>query len=83
MIELIGWSGAILLSICGLPQAILSIKQKHSEGISWGLLNLWMTGEIFQLIYVIYLKNIPIALNCTANIIFLVVIIYYKIWPKE
>lgn len=82
MIDYIGWMGAIMLSICGLPQAYKSYKQKHSHGISYLFLHLWLWGEVGQLIYVMYNLQYPIIFNCALNIILISVIIYHKYFPK-
>jgi PQ loop repeat len=34
LFEILGWLGSICLAICGVPQAWLSYKDKHSHGIS-------------------------------------------------
>jgi uncharacterized protein with PQ loop repeat len=76
--ELIGWIGSIMLSICGLPQAIQSFRDKHSNGISWGFILLWLFGEIFAVVYVIYKKEYPIIFNCGLNTLIVSIICYYK-----
>jgi uncharacterized protein with PQ loop repeat len=81
--EIIGWIGSILLAFCGLPQAIESYRTKSSDGLTWGLLLMWFWGEIFTIIYIIPKWHWPLIFNYTANIIFLVIIIYYKLFPKR
>ena len=81
--ELIGWFGSILLAFCGLPQAIESYKTKSSEGLTWGFIGMWFIGEIFTIIYILPQMVLPLLFNYTANIIFLSIIIYYKINPKK
>jgi uncharacterized protein with PQ loop repeat len=81
--ELIGWLGSILLAFCGLPQAIESYKTKSSEGLTWGFIGMWFIGEILTIIYILPQMVLPLIFNYTANIIFLSVIIYYKINPKK
>ena len=83
MIENIGWIGSILLAFCGLPQAIESYKTKSSEGLTWGFIGMWFIGEIFTIIYILPQMVLPLLFNYTANIIFLSIIIYYKINPKK
>ena len=80
--EIIGWLGSILLAFCGLPQAIESYKTKSSEGLTWGFLFMWFVGEIFTIIYILPQMVLPLLFNYTANIIFLSIIIYYKIKSK-
>jgi uncharacterized protein with PQ loop repeat len=81
--EYIGWIGSILLAFCGLPQAIESWKTKNSDGLTWGFLGMWGMGEIFTIIYIIPKWHWPLIFNYTANIIFISIILYYKIKPKR
>ena len=81
--EIIGWLGSILLAFCGLPQAIESYKTKSSEGLTWGFIGMWFFGEIMTIIYILPQMVLPLIFNYTANIIFLSIIIYYKINPKK
>jgi uncharacterized protein with PQ loop repeat len=83
MMETIGWIGSILLAFCGLPQAIESYKTKNSDGLTWGFLGMWGMGEIFTIIYILPKWHWPLIFNYTANIIFISIILYYKIKPKR
>jgi len=83
MLENIGWLGSILLAFCGLPQAIESIKTKSSEGLTWGFIGMWFLGEICTFIYILPKMDLPLLFNYTANIIFLAIIIYFKLMPKK
>lgn len=81
MIELIGWFSAICFGLCGLPQAYKSVKEEHSLGVSWGLLILWYLGEWSAVAYV-YLKHgldLPLLTNYLLNLIFISIILKYKI----
>ena len=79
MLDLIGWIGSFLLAWCGLPQAIQSFKQKHSDGLSWSFLFMWFFGEVFVLIYILPKNDLPLLFNYSINICCLVVILYFKI----
>ena len=81
--EYIGWIGSILLAFCGLPQAIESYKTKNSDGLTWGFLGMWGMGEIFTIIYILPKWHWPLIFNYTANIIFIGIILYYKIKPRK
>ena len=83
MLENIGWLGSVLLAFCGLPQAIESIKTKSSEGLTWGFIIMWFLGEICTFIYILPKLDLPLLFNYTANIIFLAIIIYFKLMPKK
>lgn len=82
-LEIIGWLGSICFAVCGAPQAYKSWKDKHSNGITWGLLLLWILGEICTLIYVIPKGHAPLILNYLGNIGFVSIVIYYKICPGD
>lgn len=77
---MIGWLGSILLSICGLPQAIQCVKQKHADGVNWCFLGFWGSGEVFTLWYILSKESLdfPLILNYGLNIIFISIIVYYK-----
>jgi uncharacterized protein with PQ loop repeat len=81
--EFLGWIGSILLAFCGLPQAIESYKTKCSDGLTWGFLFMWLSGEILTFLYVLPKLDLPLIFNYSANIIFLIIIVYYKIKPKK
>jgi len=82
MLDFFGWIGSILLSFCGLPQAIDSFKNKSSQGVTWGLILMWLFGELFTLIYVFPKSDFPLIFNYATNIIFISIIGYYKVFPK-
>jgi uncharacterized protein with PQ loop repeat len=83
-IEIVGWVGSVLFAFCGLPQAIHSWKQKNSDGITYSFLLMWTAGEIMTLVYVFQKSDVaPLLLNYAANIIFLSVIIWFKVFPKS
>jgi len=81
--ENIGWLGSILLAFCGLPQAVESYKTKSSEGLTWGFIAMWFVGEILTFIYILPKMDLPLMFNYTANIIFLSIIIFFKLYPKK
>lgn len=80
---ILGWLGSICLAICGIPQAWMSYKEKHSEGISWAFLLLWAFGELFALAYVYDKLDLPLLLNYSVNILILAVILYFKVRPSN
>ena len=81
--ENIGWIGSILLAFCGLPQAWESYKTKSSAGLTWGFLFMWFVGELCTFAYILPKMDLPLMFNHGANIIFLIIIIYYKIRPGK
>ena len=79
MIDIIAWFGSFMLAICAVPQAYKSYVDKHSNGVSWYFLLLWLFGEVFLLVYVINKLDIPLIINYLSNIIIVMVILYYKV----
>lgn len=85
LIEILGYLGAILLAVCGVPQLLKCWKDKHADGLSWGLIILWLTGEIVTIAY-LFLAGImtaPLALNYGCNVLIVMAILYYKIWNRK
>jgi uncharacterized protein with PQ loop repeat len=77
--EILGWIGGFCLAVCALPQAIKVFKEKNADGTSHAMLWLWMFGEVFTLIYVLFEKfSYPLLINYSLNIVFVAVIFYYK-----
>lgn len=83
IIELIGWVGAILFALCGLPQAWMAWKNKNSDGLAWGFLLMWFGGEVLTFTYVMTKSDVlPLLVNYTLNFVFLLIILWYKVFPK-
>ena len=80
--ETIGWIGSILFALCGFPQALQSYKDKHSNGLNWPFILMWLFGEILTLIYIWPKSDYPLIFNYSLNLMFLLVIIYYKVKSK-
>ena len=75
--------GSILLAICALPLAWRSIKDGHSNGVDGFFLGIWALGEIFTLSYVLYTWDLPLILNYGLNLVFIGIVVYYKLKPRE
>lgn len=81
--DAIGWMGSMLFALCGLPQAIQSYKQKHSDGLTWMFLLMWFFGEVFTFAYVLPKMDYPLLANYVVNFAFLIVIMFYKLFPRK
>lgn len=73
-----GWLSAICFSLCALPEAYSAYRTKK-VGATWGLLILWLVGEILGIIYIVPKNDFPILTNYTVNAIVLFYIIYIKL----
>lgn len=85
MIELIGMIGAICFALSGIPQAVKSIIDGHSNGISHGTIWLWLIGEFAMLSYAFgkYSNDLILIINYLANFFVVAVIAFYKYKPKK
>ena len=76
--ETIGYISGIMLALCGLPEAVRSIKNKRCD-IGWGFLLLWLGGEVGLLVYELQTMAIPRLINYGLNIVFISIMIYWKL----
>ena len=81
--EIFGWVGAILFAVCAVPQAWMSYKQGHSDGISSYFIWSWFIGELCMIVYTVHLFSVPLLVNYTLNALLLLVIIRYKYFPRR
>lgn len=84
-IEIVGWIATIFFAISAAPQAIKSIIDGHSNGISLLTLLLWFFGEGLMLWYALvkYPSDLILIINYIGNIILLSIIIKYRFYPRE
>ena len=71
-----------MLSICSIPEAIKSYKEKMCH-IGWGMLLLWLGGEIGLLVYEVKTMAFPRLINYFLNLLCLLVLVYYKKYPGK
>lgn len=81
--EILGWIGSIAFAVCAAPQAYDSWKKGNSRGITWGFFILWSVGEVFTLLYILPTGKLPLIVNYLVNLMFLIVIGYYKVYPRK
>lgn len=76
-IQYIGWVASVCFAVSGLPAAVDAIINKECT-MPLGTLMLWTVGEICALIYVIPKRDKPLIVNYLANLVFLIIMWYYK-----
>lgn len=65
----IGWIGSILLAGCAIPEVYKAYKEKRT-GLTWGFLILWLLGEIFTLIPILFkIQELFLIFNYSANLL--------------
>jgi uncharacterized protein with PQ loop repeat len=84
MITILGYMAMMCLMTAAIPQAIKTIRQGHSTGISAGYLILLLAGFILMSSYLLLTKPvIPVLLNYLFNILMMLIIGYYKLFPRS
>jgi hypothetical protein len=79
--ENIGWVGSFLLAICGLFEAINCWRRGICDSSLMFILS-WLIGEVFCLMYVLPKMDYPLIFNYSFNIMFVAVMLKYKLYPK-
>lgn len=82
---LLGTVGAICFALSGLPQAIKSWREGHSNGIAYGTVWLWLLGEGMMLAYALhfYVNDWILITNYTANFLLVSIIFKFKYWKRK
>jgi uncharacterized protein with PQ loop repeat len=78
MMEKIGFIGSILLGVCGIPEVVRTVKDNKCH-LGWNFLLLWFGGELFMLMYVIPMKDLPLLFNYIFNFALVGIMLFYKI----
>lgn len=80
IIDIIGYVGALLISIAFLPQTIKLVKDKNTKGLSLISYSIYQLGLILFIIYSSIIKNYPLlfanVFGTLVNIVLLTLIIY-------
>ena len=76
--ETIGYLGSLLLTVCGIPEVIRTIKDSKCH-LGWSMIVLWTLGEVFMITYAFYLWNGPLIMNYTFNFFVVGIMLFYKI----
>jgi len=75
----LGWLGSILLAGCGIPEVVNSI-QTGTCSLTWTFLLMWLFGEIFVLIPVLFrIRSTFLIFNYSLNIICILILIGFKV----
>lgn len=83
MNDILAWIGGGMLALCALPQAISCIKTGHSRGLDWSFLLLWFFGELLMILYTFERKDIPLLTNYIVNLVFVIIMLRYKIRERK
>lgn len=80
IIDIVGYVGALLISIAFLPQTIKLIKDKNTKGLSLISCSVYQLGLVLFIIYSSLIKNYPLlfanVFGTIVNIVLLTLIVY-------
>ena len=79
MVEIIGYFAAFLTTSSFLPQAMTSIKNRNTAGISLMMYSLFVVGIFFWLLYGIFLGNMIIIISNIITLISAATILAIKL----
>jgi uncharacterized protein with PQ loop repeat len=82
---LIGFIGMVCFSISGIPQALKSFRDGHSDGMAAGTIWLWLIGEAAYILYTLanYATDPILLVNYILNFLVVAVIAWYKHYPRK
>lgn len=81
-ITFIGIAAAGCTTFAFIPQAIKTIKSKHTKDLSLGMYSLFTVGIVLWLTYGIQIKDVPIMSANIITLIFSGIILILKIKYK-
>ena len=81
--NLIGWIASVILAVSSIPQLLKTVRDGHADGLSWAFIALWLIGEILSLVYVVPMLNWPLIANYSINLVIILVIGFYKMYPRS
>ncbi|MFZ3589699.1 SemiSWEET transporter [Bacillus sp. DJP31] len=79
LLSILGYAAAILTTLSFLPQALKTIKEKNTDGISVGMYSMFTAGVLLWLIYGILIKDFPIILANSLTFFLAVTILFLKL----
>jgi len=82
---LLGWLGALAYSVCAIPQAVQCWRRGHGNGLSAGMLWVWLVGGVSMLIAIpLQCGWVPwLLVSYTGNTAALLVVMRYRFLPRK
>ena len=78
IVNIMGYSGGIILSVCLFPQILKIIKTKEVENISYIWQFMYIIGLGLNFIYSFYYKLLPIYIPCIIELLFIIFLTFLK-----
>jgi hypothetical protein len=80
-----GVVGAVLLALCGAPQAWQAYRDGHARGVSGWFLSMWGVGCTAMLYHVlaVHASDVALVANYVFNVSLVAIIARFKVWPRR
>lgn len=82
-VDILGYSGGVILSICLAPQIYKVLKTREVENISLLWQILYITGIVLHLYYSIHYHLLPIFIPTIIELVLILILLTLKIIFKE
>ena len=76
--ETIGFIGSLLLTFCGMPELIRTVKDRRCH-LGWEFLLMWFFGEVFCFVYIFDIQNLILLMNYSFNLVVTGLMLIFKI----
>ena len=77
-VDIVGYFGGIILSICLIPQIIKIFKTKQVDNISYIWQFLYILGLSLHLYYALYNKLLPVYIPTIIELLFILFLTFLK-----
>ncbi len=79
-IEILGYVAATLTTVSFLPQAILTIRTRDTDGLSLSMYSTFTLGVLGWLVYGFFLKNNVIVIANSITLFLALLILSFKLY---
>jgi MtN3 and saliva related transmembrane protein len=79
LVDIVGMTGAVLTTVCWLPQAIQIIRSRETRAISLAANLVFSLGLVFWLVYGFALMDWPLILSDVVTLSLMLVIVSLKL----
>ena len=79
LVDLAGAAGAVLTTLCWLPQAVKVVRDKETRALSLPATAAFTVGIVLWLIYGLIIGDTPLIAANAVTLLFAVVILYFKL----
>jgi MtN3 and saliva related transmembrane protein len=78
MVEAIGLTASVLLSVSAIPQIVKSLRTKRAEDLSLAMIVLFLVGFALWIVYGWLIRSVPVIITNTVSLGSMLVALYLK-----